>query len=174
MPAPAHAAGVTVDRAAEVSGVDADRIRRLAEELAGSSSAVAVPPGIESQGPDAQAAQRAVEELNAVLGASGRAVVADSRTRGVNAGHREMSRLVERMRSGQVGLLVTAGANPAYALPSAMGFADAVAGVARKFAWPRTWTKRPPLRTGYCPPTTRLSPGPMPRSGRATWRWGNR
>ena len=134
MPAPAHAAGVTVDRAAEVSGVDADRIRRLAEELAGSSSAVAVPPGIESQGPDAQAAQRAVEELNAVLGASGRAVVADSRTRGVNAGHREMSRLVERMRSGQVGLLVTAGANPAYALPSAMGFADAMAGVARKFA----------------------------------------
>ncbi len=120
---------------AEAAGVSADAIRALGEELAAAEAAVAIPPGLESQGADARQAHQAVAALNEVLGAVGaRVFPGDGAPEGASASFADMQSLIGRMRAGQVRTLIVAGCNPAYALPAAAGFADAMANVANAIA----------------------------------------
>ena len=132
---PAGLPGVSPEAAAEAAGVPADAIRALGEELAAAENAVAIPPGLESQGADARQAHQAVAALNEVLGAVGRSVLpGDGAPEGTTASFADMQALIGRMRAGQVRTLIVAGSNPAYALPAAAGFAEAMANVANTVA----------------------------------------
>ena len=132
---PAGLPVVSPEAAADAAGVPADAIRALGEELAAAENAVAVPPGLESQGADARQAHQAVAALNEVLGAVGRSVLpGDGAPEGTTASFADMQALFGRMRAGQVRTLIVAGCNPAYALPAAAGFAEAMANVANTVA----------------------------------------
>ncbi len=132
---PAGLPGVSPEAAADAAGVPADAIRALGEELAAAENAVAIPPGLESQGADARQAHQAVAALNEVLGAVGRSVLpGDGAPEGTTASFADMQALIGRMRAGQVRTLIVAGCNPAYALPAAAGFAEALANVANTVA----------------------------------------
>lgn len=116
--------------AAEV-GVSADAIRTLGEELAAASAPIAIPPGFEGQGEGATQAHLAVAILNQVLGAIGERVRFGSAPRsGAIASISAMAGLIDRMRSGAVRTLLVVDANPAFTLPKALGFQDALAQVA--------------------------------------------
>ena len=127
---PAGVPSVAPESVADAAGVSAEAIRALGGELAAAETPVAIPPGLESQGADARQAHAAVAALNELLGAIGRAVFPGAGApEGTTAGFADMLALVERMRGGQVRSLIVAGCNPAYALPAAAGFADAMANV---------------------------------------------
>jgi molybdopterin-containing oxidoreductase family iron-sulfur binding subunit len=117
----------TPEAVAETADVPAQRIRALAGEIAAARAPVALPPGTAAQGVTATDAHLAVALLNYVSGASGRTVRFDgSMVRGRAASYAEMAGLVRRMTGGEVTTLVIAGANPAYGMPKASGFAEAL------------------------------------------------
>ncbi|MFV1986143.1 MAG: 4Fe-4S dicluster domain-containing protein [Gemmatimonadota bacterium] len=127
---PAGASDYTPDAVASATGVSADRIRALGDELAAATSAVAIPPGVESQGADAAAAHQAVAILNDVLGAIGRTVHNDEGpTNGASASFADMQGLIARMSGGQVRTLIVSGCNPVFSLPASAGFAEALGNV---------------------------------------------
>jgi molybdopterin-containing oxidoreductase family iron-sulfur binding subunit len=120
----------TPERAAEVSGVEAEEIRRLGESLADADAPVALPPGVAGQTARATDAHLAVAVLNWVSGAVGTTVrFGAGPTRLPSATYREMRDLADRMEAGEVRTLVVAGPNPAYTLPASSGFAGAMEGV---------------------------------------------
>jgi molybdopterin-containing oxidoreductase family iron-sulfur binding subunit len=67
----------TIDSVAEATGVEADKLRSLAEHFAEAQAPVAVPPGISGQGASATDAHLAVILLNYVSGAIGTTVKFD-------------------------------------------------------------------------------------------------
>ncbi len=132
---PAGMSGVTPESVADAAGVSAEAIRALGEELAAAENAVAIPPGLESQGADARQAHQAVAALNEVLGAVGRSVFpGDGAPEGTTASFADVQALIGRMRAGQLRTLIVSGCNPAYALPAAAGFREALANVANTVA----------------------------------------
>jgi molybdopterin-containing oxidoreductase family iron-sulfur binding subunit len=132
---PSGVASFTPEAVADATGVDAETIRTLGEELAAASAPIALPPGFEAQGPDALEAHAAIATLNQVLGAEGRTLHLDrGPNRGETASFADMTALIGRMRSGQVRTLIVAGANPVFGLPAAAGFGEALSNVANVFA----------------------------------------
>ena len=128
---PDSVSAFTPEAVAEGTGVPVERIRALADELAAVSSAVALPPGVESQGATAFEAHAAVALLNQALGAIGRTVLPDQGPiDGSPATFADMQALIGRMSAGQVSTLIVAGANPVFTLPASTGFAGALANVA--------------------------------------------
>jgi molybdopterin-containing oxidoreductase family iron-sulfur binding subunit len=121
----------TVEAAAASSGIDADKIRALGEELASARAPVALPPDISGQGAYATEVHLAVALLNYVCGAIGETVrFQGGPSRGSAATYAEVRALAAQLREGDYRTVVTAGVNPAYALPGATGFGDALADVA--------------------------------------------
>ena len=132
---PSGVAAFTPEAVAEATGVDAEKIRSLGEELADASAPIALPPGFAAQGPEALEAHTAVATLNQVLGAEGRTMHLDrGLNRGATASFADMTELIGRMRGGQVRTLIVAGANPVFGLPAAAGFGEALGDVADVFA----------------------------------------
>ena len=132
---PAGLPDVSPESVADAAGVSAEAIRALGEELAAAENAVAIPPGLESQGADARQAHAAVAALNELLGAVGRSVFPGrGAPEGTTASFADMQALIGRMQAGQVRTLIVAGGNPAYSLPAAAGFAAAMANVANTVA----------------------------------------
>ncbi len=132
---PAGVASLTPEAVAEATGVAAETIRALGEELAAAAAPIALPPGFEAQGPGAAEAHAAVAILNQVLGAEGRTLHLDrGPNRGATASFADMMALIGRMRSGQVRTLIVAGANPVFGLPAAAGFGEALSNVTNVFA----------------------------------------
>ncbi len=120
----------TPEAVAEASGVSVDRIRALADEMMAARSPVALPPGMETQGPGCIDAHMAVVLLNYVTGAHGRTVRFDGSTlRGRHVPYSVMSELARRMQAGEVTTLIVAGLNPAYSMPRSAGFSDALKAV---------------------------------------------
>ena len=120
---------------ADRCGVPAEQIRHVGEELASSSAPVAIPPGFEGQGAEGTQAHLAVAILNHVIGAIGdRVRYGESPTTGAIASLAEMADLVSRMASGSVSALIIAEANPAFSLPAALGFPEALGQVANTFS----------------------------------------
>ncbi len=123
-------AAFTPDSVAGMTGVPAQRIEELARSIAAARAPVALPPDHASQGEAATDAHLAVALLNYVSGAIGRTVRYDGRTvRGGAASYGEMVGLIRRMQAGEIGTLIVAGVNPAYTMPEASGFREALARV---------------------------------------------
>ncbi len=126
---------VSPEEAAAAADVSVEAVTHLAEELAAASNPAAIPPGLESQGADAAAVHAIVAELNRILGAQGRTVFPGGGTpTGTNTTFADLQNLVTEITSGQVRTLIVAGCNPVYALPAALGFAEAVGQVDNSFA----------------------------------------
>ena len=135
-------AAYTPESVADATGVSAEAIRALGEDLAAASAAVAIPPGIESQGPDAAAAHRAVSLLNQALGAAGTRVHEQGGpANGATATYSDVQDLIGRMAGGQVRTLITAGCNPVFSLPAAAGFQAALGSVQNIIAISSHWTE---------------------------------
>jgi molybdopterin-containing oxidoreductase family iron-sulfur binding subunit len=128
-------AGNAPEAVADRAGVTPEQIRRLGDELATATAPVAIPPGFEGQGVEATQSHLAVAILNHVLGAIGdRVRFGESPSSGRVASLAEMVDLVARMASGAISTLIIADANPAFSLPKAVGFSDALDQVANSFS----------------------------------------
>jgi len=118
-------AGFDADEVASRAGVSAEAIRRLGLALLDAERPAALPPGLPLTSRRATATAAAVLVLNAVVGALGKTLhlaPAD----GAPTGFREVARLVDAMRSGDVDVLVVHGGNPVYSLPADAGFVEAL------------------------------------------------
>jgi molybdopterin-containing oxidoreductase family iron-sulfur binding subunit len=118
--------GFGADSVADQTGIPAATIRRLGGAIAEAGRPVALPPGIALTSRRATASNAAVLLLNAVLGAIGNAVTIPPASPTRLASFREMARLIDAMRSGDVSVLLVHGSNPVYSLPAGSGFAEAL------------------------------------------------
>ena len=122
--------GYAPEDVAERTGVSAEEIRALGDEMAAADAPLALPPGVAGQGTDATDAHVAVALLNQVAGAVGETVrFGRGPARASSATYDEMSDLADRMSAGEVSTLIVAGPNPAFTLPAASGFAGAMESV---------------------------------------------
>jgi molybdopterin-containing oxidoreductase family iron-sulfur binding subunit len=117
----------SVERAA---GLPAGSIVRVAEELWQARGRSLVMGGPQASPADhAVPLQVAVNLLNSALGNEGVTVDSSQPSRQAAGSEEAILRLVERMRAGEVAALLIHGANPAYTLPAAIGFVEALARV---------------------------------------------
>jgi anaerobic selenocysteine-containing dehydrogenase len=117
----------TVERRA---GLPFGTIARLADELWAARGKSLVMAG--SQAAPAEQAvplQVAAGLLNSILGNEGVTVDGSHPSRQAAGSEEAVLQLVERMRAGEIGALLVYGVNPAYTLPPALGFAEALARV---------------------------------------------
>jgi molybdopterin-containing oxidoreductase family iron-sulfur binding subunit len=120
----------TIEVVAEATGVEADKLRDLAEQFATAQAPIALPPGIAGQGPVATDMHLAVVLLNYVAGAVGNTVLFDGETvRPRHVPFAAIADLGRRMSDGEIHTVIVAGVNPAYAMPASLGFAEALANV---------------------------------------------
>lgn len=129
--------GVKVEDAASASGVPAVELQRLANIFANASNPLAIPGGSASGTGNGLETAQAVLALNAIAGNLGKAgglflsppsPVRPDQPQAPNS-MVELNSLVTRMRQGGVKALFIHGINPLFELPSALGFAKALAGV---------------------------------------------
>ena len=127
--------GVTLDGAAQTSGVAATSLQALANELRNAGKNALVVAG--TTGPDAKAVALAVAEINKALGAVGVTVkpaepmLTHER---VNSGA-QVREAIERMKSGAVPILFVRGANVVYTSSPNVDAAGALAKVPFKVAF---------------------------------------
>ncbi len=125
----------TPQAVADRTGVGADKIQSLAEEIAAADRPVALPPGFADRDESSTDAHLAVALLNWVSGAVGSTVLFGvGPRRGPSATFAEMGQLISDMKSGKVRTLIVAGPNPAYTLPAASGFKEALGQVPNVFS----------------------------------------
>jgi molybdopterin-containing oxidoreductase family iron-sulfur binding subunit len=111
---------------AERTGVGADVIRRLGRAVAAAKRPVALPPGVALTSRRATATCAAVLVLDAVAGALGTSVRIPPASEAPASGFRDVVKLIDAMKSGDVKVLLVHGANPLYSLPPDAGFAAAL------------------------------------------------
>ncbi|HEY7529605.1 MAG TPA: molybdopterin dinucleotide binding domain-containing protein [Gemmatimonadota bacterium] len=115
---------------AERTGVPAETVRRLAREFADRGPGLALGGGVANAHRNATATWVAANVLNRLGGAEGRTLRFGPTFRTPAAdGARRVAELVDRMRAGEVRVLVVHDANPVFALPPAAGFAEALGNV---------------------------------------------
>lgn len=129
---PASIASYTLDSVSKDTGIPAAKIQEAAQALlsAGNGNSLVVAGGLSSMTADSKALQVVANFLNSTLGNDGKTVDGNGQAMtkvGSNAA--QVSKLISDMNSGAVDALIVWGANPAYALPSSMGFKEAVAKV---------------------------------------------
>jgi molybdopterin-containing oxidoreductase family iron-sulfur binding subunit len=121
-------AGFDVDTASRSTGIPAETIRRIGQELAASNAPAALPPGVSLTSRRATVTAAAVLILNAVSGAAGSTLfvppAADATP--APASFRELLQLIDAMKSGDVSVLMIHDSNPVYSLPGDAGFAEAL------------------------------------------------
>jgi len=120
--------GFGANSVATLTEVPAQTIRQLGEALHAAKRPVALPPGVALTSQRAMATTAAVLILNAVVGAIGKSVVVvpDAIAADQVASFREVARLVERMKSGSIAVLLIHDSNPVYSMPGGLAFADAL------------------------------------------------
>src|SRR5262249_36509572 len=110
---------VTVEKAAEASGVSAETIKHIAQAFGHAKPGLAVGGGAAVTGTNATATQAAINMLNAATGAVGKTVrfgpdAAWSRV----TPFAEVAQLVQAMAKGEIEvLLLGPGVNPTFTLP---------------------------------------------------------
>jgi molybdopterin-containing oxidoreductase family iron-sulfur binding subunit len=121
-------AGYTVEKAAQETGVPAERIKRIAADFAAAGPSLAVAGGVANQHRGAVELAAAVNVLNHVAGNVGRTVKFGA---GLAAGdgYGKMLELIQAMNAGQIKVLIVHQSNPLFTLPKAAGFAAAMAKV---------------------------------------------
>jgi len=135
--AQALASDVDLVQAAQVSGVREEALRVFARRFAEAPRAIALPGSALAGRDDAQAAVTAIQALNVIVGSLGLpggmyptplppagSVLAPS-----SSTYADARDFVTRMANGEFQVLLIHGANPAYELPPAVGFAEALAQV---------------------------------------------
>ncbi len=117
------------------TGVPAEHIERVAGELAAHDRPLVIGGGTASAHTKGLASLSAIYSLNLLLGNTGRkggvifnppSPVAGIPATATVGSFQEWQDLTQRMANGSVKLLMVHGANPAYGLPSSIGFADAM------------------------------------------------
>lgn len=111
---------------AERTGVPAATVKRIGTAMAMAGRPVALPPGVALNGRRATATNAAVLLLNAVVGAIGRNVTIPPASPARRASFRDVAKLIDAMRSGDVSVLLVHDSNPVYSLPADSGFAEAL------------------------------------------------
>ena len=124
----------TLEDAAEEAGIEAEALAGLADRFA-ESSALALGPGLAGHHERATAANLAVLILNAAAGSIGQTLHIDAVPNAEASSPGSLADAVAAMRSGEYGVAVVAGTNPAYTLPPGSGFRDAFAAVPFKVAF---------------------------------------
>ncbi len=120
----------TPEAVAERTGIPAEKIVRLAEELASARRPIVLPPDVSGQNGASTETHLAIALLNYACGAIGTTVrPGEGPMRGESVSAEQMLGLVSRMKSGSIETIIVAGANPVYGLPKSLGFAAAFAGV---------------------------------------------
>ena len=115
--------------AAEQAGVSEQAIRDLAESFAAEAPSLALGPGVGSHHRNATAANLAVMILNHVAGNVGRTVHYEGGFTSATSAYSDMEDAIGQMASGEIGLVIVHGTNPAYSLPATSGFIEAFAQV---------------------------------------------
>ncbi len=137
-------AGVDVDRIAEVAEVNVGQLVDLARLFGSAERPLAIPGGAAAAHTGGVNAVMAVQMLNVLMDNLGKpgglwlaptTQVGDLKPQTEPASLEEVQALVEKMRAGEVDLLLVDGSNPAYGLPAQMGFADALAKVGTVIAF---------------------------------------
>jgi anaerobic selenocysteine-containing dehydrogenase len=131
------AGSLDVGSVAAASGVPAEELEHIAHAFAAAGHSVAI-PGASLTGTEAGAqALAAIQALNlvgnATGGSGGLTLAPPSPSESVivpePAPYSEAASLVDRMRGGEIQVLLVHGANPAYDLPQQSGFVDALENV---------------------------------------------
>ncbi|MGH7264011.1 MAG: molybdopterin-dependent oxidoreductase, partial [Candidatus Rokuibacteriota bacterium] len=126
----AAARGVDVEAASRESGVPAARLRQIAEALLTRAPSLVVGGGVAVTGPNAVETAIAVNLLNYALGNVGATVrFGPNSTLGQASRYAELAGLVRAMAGGEIAALIVKDANPAFTLPAAAGFTEALARV---------------------------------------------
>jgi len=129
---------VDVGEMAAASGVSVDSLRRLARIFADADHAVAIPGGSLSGQTNGSASMLAVQALNVLVAQLGRLGGVYLSPPGPSAALREtplvqsfaqVQEAIDRMRAGEVDLVMFHDSNPIFDLPAASGIAEAVARV---------------------------------------------
>ncbi|HEX7594928.1 MAG TPA: 4Fe-4S dicluster domain-containing protein, partial [Gemmatimonadaceae bacterium] len=123
-----------VDAAAQATGVSASVLDAFAREFAATIPSMVIAGG---GGSDALEVALAANALNQSRGNVGVTIKANEGYLGFDrmASPAELRALAERMNAGGVSLLMVRGANPAFTLPKAVGFAAAMAKVPFKVSF---------------------------------------
>jgi molybdopterin-containing oxidoreductase family iron-sulfur binding subunit len=116
-------------KVASTTGVDAATITRIGKAMARAKRPAALPPGTALTSRRATATQAAVLVLNAVVGAIGSAVRIPAADTTRVDGFRDVVKLIDAMKSGDVAVLLVHDSNPLYSLPKDAGFAEALENV---------------------------------------------
>jgi molybdopterin-containing oxidoreductase family iron-sulfur binding subunit len=120
----------TLEKAAEATGVKAESLKQVADEFAKSSSSLALAGGNTVATPEGTATLVAVNLLNYAAGNIGKTVVFGGEGQSnAAATFPQVTDALERMRTGQVKVLIVDGANPLYHLPPAARAAEALSKV---------------------------------------------
>jgi len=123
-----------IGQVAAESGLSVEDLESLARTFATAERPLAIPGGWVAGQPNGGEATTMVQALNLVAGTAGQpgGIVQPSSppssalVRSLASSFSDVQDLVARMRAGEVQVLLVHGANPAFSLPDALGFADAV------------------------------------------------
>ncbi len=116
--------GVNVEQAAKASGISSSQIEELATVLSSSSSSLVVAGGAAVSGSEGVSAVVVALTLNKLLGNIGNSVILIPQRPTTQSGVPAVAKLIEKMSSekNKVGVLIVSGVNPAFNLPTKMGF----------------------------------------------------
>jgi anaerobic selenocysteine-containing dehydrogenase/Fe-S-cluster-containing dehydrogenase component len=124
----------SIPDAATASGVAADTLVRLQQELAGAKPALVLAGGSAANALDLALAVAAINQASGAVGTTIRPAESLAGFDGV-AHYGDVLAAVERMRAGQVPVAFIRGVNPAYNLPASAKFAEAFAKVPYKISF---------------------------------------
>lgn len=137
-------AGVDVDQIAEVTEVSRDDLTKLARLFGEAERPLAIPGGAVGGHPSGVNAILAVQMLNVLMDNLGKPgglwLAPDPHVDGLKpttepATLEDVQALVERMKAGEVDLLLVDGSNPVYSLPATLGLQEALAKVGTVIAF---------------------------------------
>jgi molybdopterin-containing oxidoreductase family iron-sulfur binding subunit len=121
----------TIETVAASTGVPADTLKALGEELARATGrSIVIAGGPASTTASGIALETAALVLNVALGAFDAGLFDESTAASFDAANADaLSALADELRTGSVEMLIVAGANPVYDAPSGISFADALSKV---------------------------------------------
>jgi anaerobic selenocysteine-containing dehydrogenase len=132
--AKALAGDVKVEDAAAACELDVEELTTLARVFATAEHPLAIPGSSVTGQSNAAAAIAAIQALNVIAGLPGGLSITpelpvSNLIAPQTSTFADMQKVIERMKAGEIQVLLVHGANPAYDLPKDSGFVDALAGV---------------------------------------------